>query len=393
MMKTIFKKIIIFCFGLFLVIAFAGCSLSQTTTVASTGTTTSFTTAPTTEATTSTTTALTTIMSTETSVPTTATTNATTALTTLPITTTSSVETTTTNKYLGIDVSEITKTEYPLGTSFDYTSITVLLIKANGTTLPLGSSIYTISGFDSTSPGEKTITVSYSEFSTTFLITVLESNTGLDITMAYYEAAQGLIGEPLMLALRTIINTGYAGHVYTDASYALDDSDEDPDNPANVILVYSGSSVSGIWDAGNTWNKEHVWPQSLLGETAGGTVNMASDLQNLKPCTPSINSSRGNKYYANETTIASFAPRDAVKGDLARILFYMVTMYPVLELVDGTPYVHQMALLSVLLEWNDLDPVDDFERNRNEFIYTYQNNRNPFIDYPEFVDLIWDNLG
>ncbi len=391
MMKSIYKKILIFSFGLFLVIAFAGCSLSQTTTIETTSATTVATTGITTATTTSTTTAPLTETSTQ---MISTTTNATTAITTLPITTTSSVETTTTNRYLGIEVSNITKTEYNLGTSFDNTSITVLLIKANGTSLPLGSSVYTVSGFNSTSPGEKTITVSYNEFSTTFQITVLEANTGLDITMEYYEDAQDLIGEPLMLALRIIINSGFIGRDYGSARYALDDSDKDPANSSNVILVYSMISVSGVWDGGATWNREHVWPQSLLGVSAvNSVVNMASDLHNLKPESDSVNSSRGNKYYANETTVVSYEPPDEVKGDLARILFYMVTMYPVLELVDGTPLVHQMALLSVLLEWNDLDPVDDFERNRNEFIYTYQHNRNPFIDYPEFVDLIWDNLG
>jgi endonuclease I len=48
-----------------------------------------------------------------------------------------------------------------------------------------------------------------------------------------------------------------------------------------------------------------------------------------------------------------------------------------------------MGLLSVLLEWNEFDPVDDFERHRNEVLYSYQGNRNPFIDYPEFANLIW----
>jgi len=59
-------------------------------------------------------------------------------------------------------------------------------------------------------------------------------------------------------------------------------------------------------------------------------------------------------------------------------------------LVNTTPTVYQMAMLDVLLQWNLDDPVDDFERNRNEVIFTYQHNRNPFIDYPEFVPLIWN---
>jgi len=112
-------------------------------------------------------------------------------------------------------------------------------------------------------------------------------------------------------------------------------------------------------------------------------------LHNLKPSNPSINSSRGNKYYDYITSTVAYEPRDEVKGDLARILLYMWTMYEILSLVDSAPSTYQMALLTVLLEWHDIDPVDDFERNRNEVIYSHQNNRNPYIDYPEFVDLIW----
>ena len=106
-------------------------------------------------------------------------------------------------------------------------------------------------------------------------------------------------------------------------------------------MIYTGASVSGVWDGGVTWNREHVWPQSLLGEDAvNEVVNMASDLQNLKPANPSINTSRGNKYYDLTTTADSFVPRDEVKGDIARILLYMMVMYSDdLELINGTPAV------------------------------------------------------
>jgi len=98
-------------------------------------------------------------------------------------------------------------------------------------------------------------------------------------------------------------------------------------------------------------------------------------------------------YYDND----SFEPRDQVKGDVARILFYMAVRYDGsdgvadLELNDftGNGSVPFMGKLSTLLVWNNLDPVDDFERNRNEVIFGYQKNRNPFIDYPHFADLIW----
>ncbi len=304
-------------------------------------------------------------------------------------TATQTENTTTTGKYQGIQVVDITKTEYNLGETFDTSTITVLLLKTNGTSLPLDTSLYQISGFDSSAPGEKTVTVSYDTFTTTITVTVLPSSTGLDITMSYYESAEGLMGIVLLEELNEIINAGFVLHSYASASFKLDETDEDPDHPGNVILVYSGYSVSGTWDSGATWNKEHVWPQSLLDYDP----DMTADIHNLKPANPGFNTDRGNKYYANESTIASFEPRNEVKGDVARILFYMMVMYyPVLELVDTTPMVYQMGLLNVLLAWHEQDPVDDFERNRNEIIYDYQKNRNPFIDYPEFVALIWDNL-
>jgi len=153
-------------------------------------------------------------------------------------------------------------------------------------------------------------------------------------------------------------------------------------------LVYTQLSVSGTWDAGITWNREHVWPQSLLGVDAGG-INVASDLHNLKPADPGENSSRSNKYFDNITSSVAYEPPDEVKGDIARILFYMIVMYDNLNLVDQAPDIYEMALLSVLLSWHEQDPVDAFEQNRNDVIYSYQFNRNPFIDYPHFVELIF----
>lgn len=217
------------------------------------------------------------------------------------------------------------------------------------------------------------------------------SETTIELS-AYYSSADGLTGSALLLQLRTIINNGFLKVSYGDSRYILNITDRDPNNPNNLILIYLGTSVSGTWDNGITWNREHVWPQSLLGVSVNNSSkNEGSDLHNLKPANPSENSSRGNKYFDNLTTTASYAPRNEVKGDIARILFYMVVMYSRYSLVDQAPTVNQMAMFSVLLDWHEADPVDDFERNRNEVIYTYQKNRNPFIDYPHFVDEIWGN--
>jgi len=210
----------------------------------------------------------------------------------------------------------------------------------------------------------------------------------------YYEGADTLVGDNLVSFLNTIINTGFSGVTYGEARYILDETDRDPNNSSNLILVYEGTSVNSAWDSGSTWNREHVWPQSKLGVSANnGTVNIASDLQNLKPADPGENSSRSNDWFGTTSASNSYEPRDEVKGDIARILFYMDIMYDDLTLVEfegnEEANTYEMGDLSTLLEWHLLDPVDEFELNRNNVIYSYQGNRNPFIDHPEFVDKIY----
>ncbi|MDO9629549.1 MAG: InlB B-repeat-containing protein, partial [Acholeplasmataceae bacterium] len=144
----------------------------------------------------------------------------------------------------------------------------------------------------------------------------------------YYEGADGLTGIDLRTFLRIRVNTGTTMVNYGEARYVLDDTDRDPNNPNNLILVYLGTSVSGVWDDGSTWNREHVWPQSLLGvSAANSTINVASDLHNLKPANPAENTRRGNKFFDVSLTTVSYTPRDEVKGDVARILLHMDLAY------------------------------------------------------------------
>ncbi len=201
----------------------------------------------------------------------------------------------------------------------------------------------------------------------------------------------------------------------TDTWDILKESDIDFSNPENVIEVYSDRSVNGAqeYNSGAGWTREHTWPQSRGDFNTNRGVG--TDLHNLKPCDNSVNTARSNYWfdYGNYDYIdGSFntgskkgtnpnvwEPRDNVKGDVARILFYMATRYQGengeldLELVDNFPdddsKEPKMALLSTLVEWHNQDPVDDKERYRNDVIYSYQNNRNPFIDHPEFVEKIW----
>lgn len=224
----------------------------------------------------------------------------------------------------------------------------------------------------------------------------------------YYDNAEGLTGDELKTALNDIIDN-HTEFDYGDLRYILDETDQDPNDSNNLILLYKGNSISSVWDAGATWNREHVWAKSH-GDF-GNTPPAGTDLHHIRPADPSVNSSRGNKDFDNGGTqhheatecyytSNTWEPRDAVKGDVARMMFYMATRYegesgdPDLELVDCTgTYTDAkdpiFGKLSTLIEWNEEDPVDDFERNRNEVVYSYQGNRNPFVDHPEYVNAIY----
>lgn len=81
-----------------------------------------------------------------------------------------------------------------------------------------------------------------------------------------------------------------------------------------------------------------------------------------------------------------YTPTDEYKGDVARIIFYLMIRYPQSDNLSFTNIAQSKELL---LSWNRLDPVSKLEMNRNNYIETIQGNRNPFIDYPEFADMIW----
>lgn len=311
----------------------------------------------------------------------------TTQTTTLPATTTTAPTTVTTTTF--VDQSELvveglSTTTYTIGDVIDLSTLTVTFYDQAGTPTVLRDMDYTVSPIDTSTYGQKQLVITYGEYQA-----VIQIQVNLP---AYYMDAMDLTGNTLFLELRTIINTGFSGVTYGDARYILDETDADPNHAGNLILLYLGTSVSGVWDSGVTWNREHVWPQSGMPVSASNSVvNMASDLQNLKPSDPVENSTRGNDYFDNVAGTYAYVPRDEVKGDIARILLYMIVKYDQLSLVDGTPNLsnYEMGIFSVLLQWNHQDPVDDFERNRNDVIYGYQHNRNPFIDYPDFADLIW----
>ncbi len=185
-------------------------------------------------------------------------------------------------------------------------------------------------------------------------------------------------------------------YTYGQDRYALQYIDESIDNPGYVYLIYDGEEVKAEWD-GNLTNREHVWCCSHMGiDTPNNSdTSHGTDLHNLRLSYASTNSSRGNKFFDDTTSTYYFYPNVGDgdhRGDVARILFYMYCTYPeyctdILE--DPTSGNNVMGILSVLLEWNEADPVDEFETQRNNRIYEYQGNRNPFIDYPDLANQLF----
>ncbi|MGP3943607.1 endonuclease I family protein [Streptomyces sp. 6N106] len=224
----------------------------------------------------------------------------------------------------------------------------------------------------------------------------------------YYQDAMGKSGPELKTALHTIISD-QTKVSYDEVWDALKSTDEDPDNSSNVILLYSGRSQSKDASGGNPddWNREHVWAKSH-GDF-GTATGPGTDLHHLRPTNVTVNSIRGNKDFdnggqdvpdapGNRTDDDSFEPRDQVKGDVARMILYMAVRYdgddgfadlePNDNVDNGS--APNIGRLSVLKEWSAEDPPDAFEKNRNQVIYdSFQHNRNPFIDHPEWVESIW----
>ena len=226
----------------------------------------------------------------------------------------------------------------------------------------------------------------------------------------YYFSANNLEGDQLFDKLGDIISMNFQPVSYNDARDILEKADASIEDDSKIWNIYDGSLVDAKWDGGATWNREHVWPNSRLGtDRVGGTdKNQASDLHNLRAADPGVNSSRSDRFYTagsgeNGTNDdGGYYPGDEHIGDVARILFYMVTMYDYLELTNDlnalldesdhyTMDGARMGVLDLLFEWHKLDPVDEFERQRNDVIYAAQGNRNPYIDHPEYVHLIWEN--
>ena len=250
------------------------------------------------------------------------------------------------------------------------------------------------------------------------IIVKLFSTIGVSAQISsYYSTINGQSGSELKSTLNSIIDN-HNSLSYTPGVWnAHKDLYEDPDNADNIILFYSQDSVDkSDQDSGGSpdtyFNREHLWPRSYGISYSGSAY---TDLHHLVPVYKGVNSSRSNKYFdysnpnqsgyenpannlspkctANSDT---FEPGDAQKGHAARAILYMTTRYENLEVVNtppsGPPNTSdsKMAQLSTLLDWNRKALPTTKEKNNNQKIYeSYQYNRNPFIDFPEFADAIW----
>ncbi|KAL5699673.1 hypothetical protein ACHQM5_030544 [Ranunculus cassubicifolius] len=235
----------------------------------------------------------------------------------------------------------------------------------------------------------------------------------------YYSSVDHKEGEELMRELNSIVSP-HVSLPYKkvwEALKILDAADDDnPEASSDVVEIYSLRGVSKLL-AGKPegWNREHLWPRSY-GLTDGPSL---ADLHNIRPADVNVNSSRGNKYYGEclaisthclkpankeaaydtETDKKLWAPPLQVRGDIARSLMYMATTYGFSQ-SDGSQNLRlsdspsaensEMGLLSTLLKWNEVDPPSRTEKLRNNRVCKlYQHNRNPFVDHPEYANLIW----
>ncbi|NOH71667.1 endonuclease I [Vibrio pectenicida] len=258
-----------------------------------------------------------------------------------------------------------------------------------------------------------------------------------DNRKGYYQSAQGKSGYELKTALHNIIKNhqpqGYSAvwslvkstdidRYYENDGSILDIYSENVSGPDSINYVARVDQCGQYRREGDCYNREHSFPKSWFG---GKVAPMNSDGHHLFASDGYVNSKRGNWPFgevdvssyqsSNGSKLGSaasdlnysgvvFEPIDEFKGDLARVYFYMATRYEheiahwegntsssdaVLNGTQGS--VFEPWALEMFKRWHASDPVNQKERDRNDAVYQFQNNRNPFVDHPEFVQRIWGN--
>ena len=258
---------------------------------------------------------------------------------------------------------------------------------------------------------------------TIYAQTIPSYYNGLDLTKTENELFLELSGR--VISTHTAIP--YTGSP-VDVWDACKEADEDPDNAANVLLIYGYDDNDGIVSTDRTrdktvqdtgsgesgvWNREHVFAKSLANPSFGtDEPGPGTDVHNLRPADRDRNTERLAKSFADGSGIASYTtsvggwyPGEEWKGDVARIVMYMYLRYHGTgaqvsetqclpsEIGIGSINSLDANMIDLFLQWNVEDPVSDFEANRNEVLAGIQGNRNPFIDNPYLATIIWGGLA
>ena len=236
---------------------------------------------------------------------------------------------------------------------------------------------------------------------------------------SYYST---LSSSPTSAQLRAVVST-HTKYSYSSLADVMTQTDRDwklspnaSDSNPYMRLIYASynfnaSNAAKRSDYNTIWDKEHIWAKSHGNFDTGDLPGC--DLHHLRASDkPNNNSWRNSRNFGNATggTVGKdyrglnsgiysgdnlkgiYEPLLQDKGDVARACFYMALVYPSnCTLVNSYPGTgNTLGHLSTLLQWHELDPVDEFEMNRNNIIYnSYQRNRNPFIDHPEWADLLF----
>lgn len=202
---------------------------------------------------------------------------------------------------------------------------------------------------------------------------------------SYYSATEGLSEEALKTAMNTLLAQNFNSLSYTaarDNMYATLDNVN-----GQVECVYTGRTATFNTRAGannNNFNCEHTFPQGFFNQSQP----MRADIHHLFPTDGPTNSRRNNHPFgvvSNPTWTgggskygnSTFEPRDAHKGAAARAMLYFVIRYQ-----DYTNFFAPQE--AILKQWHNQFPPSAFEEGRNQGIFQLQNNRNPFVDYPQF---------
>lgn len=249
---------------------------------------------------------------------------------------------------------------------------------------------------------------------TLFLLALTSLSIWAQIPNGYYNNANGKTGDELKVALHNIIKghhvVSYGGLLNAFAYTDCKPNGKIWDIYSNYEYSLDGNCGEYIQE-GDCWNREHTWPQSWFNEQ----TTPRSDLFHVYPTDGFVNGQRSNYPYGevnnpiytsgNGSKLGNcvtsgysgkvFEPIDEYKGDIARSYFYMSVRYYSEDSEWGTSNMTNKSeilpwAMTMLLRWSDEDPVSDKEIARNNAVYGYQNNRNPFIDHPEYARMIWD---